>query len=88
MERRVLVMDRKDNVGVVLDKAATGDTCTHDEKPIAILNDIDFAHKVAITDIPKDDLIIKYGQEIGYAEKNIRKGEWVHVHNMGCRRGK
>lgn len=88
MERRLLVMDPKDNVGVILETAVTGDTCAYQENVIAILNEIEFAHKVALTDIPRNGPVIKYGHEIGHAEKDIRKGEWVHVHNMGCRRGK
>ena len=88
MNRRLLVMDPKDNVGVLLEKAVKGDSCVYQEHQIEILSDIEFAHKVALTDISANELIIKYGHEIGHAEKQIRKGEWVHDHNMGCRRGK
>jgi hypothetical protein len=87
MKRKILVMNQKDNVGVLLEKAVAGDNCNYRNHQIDILNDIDFAHKVALTDISANEWIIKYGHEIGHAEKNIRKGEWVHTHNMGCRRG-
>jgi hypothetical protein len=88
MKRRLLVMDPKDNVGVLLENAKAGDSCRHGNRNIEIRNDIDFGHKLALKDIAPNEPIVKYGQEIGHAEQAIRSGEWVHVHNMGCRRGK
>jgi len=88
MNRKILVMDQKDNVGVLLEAARKKDTCEVKGQSIEIMDDIEFAHKVALTDISAEDLIVKYGQAIGHAEKYIRRGEWVHTHNMGCRRGK
>ena len=88
MERRLLVMNSKDNVGVLLEQATAGDTCSYKGDSIEMTADIEFAHKVALMDIPATGRVIKYGHEIGYAEKEIHKGEWVHTHNMGCRRGK
>ena len=38
-------------------------------------------HKVAICDIPAGGDIIKYDIVIGQAIKEIRQGEWVHLHN-------
>ena len=88
MERRLLVMDQKDNVGVVLERAEKQDTCKDKGRVIKFLGDIEFAHKVALIDIPKDQPVVKYGQEIGHAENDIHQGEWVHIHNMTCARGK
>ncbi len=42
----------------------------------------DVGHKLAITDINKGENVIKYGCVIGSATQNIKKGEWVHTHNM------
>ncbi len=39
-------------------------------------------HKYAITDIKNGENIIKYGQPIGHATEDIKKGEHVHTHNM------
>jgi len=44
--------------------------------------DIPFGHKIAIEDIKKGDRIIKYGEPIGSATQDIRKGDWVHTHNV------
>lgn len=39
-------------------------------------------HKYAICDIKKDENIIKYGNPIGHATEDIKKGEHVHTHNV------
>lgn len=88
MKKKLLIIHSRDNVGVLLQKAGTGDICTHGQKDIKILENTEFAHKIALADIPADTTVFKYGEEIGYALTDIKKGQWVHNHNMGCRRGK
>lgn len=44
--------------------------------------DLSNGHKYAITDILKGEYIIKYGNPIGHAVKDIKKGDHVHTHNM------
>jgi hypothetical protein len=88
MNRKFLIIDEKDNVGVLLESANKGDTCRYKDTPIEVLEPIAFAHKVALVDIPKGEHVVKYGENIGFALNDIRKGEWIHVHNMGCKRGK
>ena len=39
-------------------------------------------HKYARCDIKNGENIIKYGQPIGHATKDIKKGDHVHSHNM------
>ena len=43
---------------------------------------LDDGHKYAIRDIEKGENIIKYGQPIGHATCDIKKGEHVHSHNL------
>ncbi len=43
------------------------------------LND---GHKYALTDIKSGENIIKYGNPIGHATADIKKGEHIHSHNM------
>lgn len=61
-----MVIDGKDNVGVSLDGDVT----------------VPAGHKYALRDIREGEAIIKYGEIIGRATKNISKGEWVHTHNL------
>lgn len=46
------------------------------------LEPIKKGHKIAVVSISKGDLIIKYGVPIGKATKDIKVGEWVHLHNV------
>lgn len=39
-------------------------------------------HKYALSDIAKGENIIKYGNPIGHATEDIKKGSHVHTHNM------
>lgn len=45
-------------------------------------SNIPFGHKFAIKDISKGEEIVKYGEVIGRAIKEIREGEHVHIHNV------
>jgi altronate dehydratase small subunit len=55
---------------------------------VSVIGDVPYGHKIAVKDIKKDELIIKYGEEIGIATKDIKKGEYVHVHNLDSMRGR
>ena len=61
-----VIINPKDNVGVNL----VGD------------ENVPAGHKFALKDINKGEAIIKYGQVIGRAICDIKKGEWVHTHNV------
>ncbi|MGD9711271.1 MAG: UxaA family hydrolase [Thermomicrobiales bacterium] len=39
-------------------------------------------HKVAVRDVPVDGQVMRYGQLIGFASKDIRKGQHVHTQNL------
>jgi (2R)-sulfolactate sulfo-lyase subunit alpha len=43
---------------------------------------IPLGHKLALTDITSGQEIIEYGQRVGLATKDIRRGDHVHVHNV------
>jgi hypothetical protein len=77
-------IDKKDNVATLLSDVEKGNgVITGDTKDTKItFNEIiKRGHKVALYDIHRDEFIIKYGVVIGKATKNIKKGDWVHLHN-------
>jgi altronate hydrolase len=39
-------------------------------------------HKVAVHDIPVDGRVMRYGQLIGFASKEIKKGQHIHTQNL------
>jgi len=55
---------------------------------LTLIDDIPFAHKFALTDIDAGGKIIKYGEVIGVASRQIKAGQWVHVHNVESVRGR
>lgn len=59
-----------------------------DDLKVHVLERIPFGHKFAIRNIDEDEKIIKYGEAIGVASKNIKQGEHVHVHNLKPIRGR
>ena len=55
---------------------------------VTVIGDVPYGHKIAVKEITKGDQIIKYGEEIGVATADIKKGEYVHVHNLDSMRGR
>ncbi len=57
-------------------------------RTMTVLGDIPYGHKIALADIAPGQDIIKYGEAIGMASRQIGKGEYVHVHNLDSKRGR
>ena len=89
-----LRVDDLDNVATIFAEGVTDGTevVIHDKKgnkdQVHVIGDVPYGHKIAVRDIKKGELIIKYGEEIGIATKDIKKGEYVHVHNLDSMRGR
>jgi len=49
---------------------------------LTLVDDVPEAHKVALVDIEAGAPIMRYGSVIGYAERAIAKGSWVHEERM------
>ncbi|MFC1563003.1 UxaA family hydrolase [candidate division KSB1 bacterium] len=84
----VLLINEKDNIIVALKKKRIGDTIKLVDKVIDIKDEIPAGHKIAITMIKKYEAVIKYGESIGIATKDITPGEWVHSHNLESTRAR
>ena len=80
--RKVLVLDPRDNIAVCLVDLNQGDVVEQDDLKITVLNRIPRGHKIASSDIAKNDGIIKYGERMGHAVAPIARGEHVHTHNI------
>lgn len=55
---------------------------------VALLDPIPFGHKFAVYPIAEEEDILKYGEVIGMANRIIKPGEHVHVHNLDGKRGR
>ncbi|WP_371260703.1 UxaA family hydrolase [Martelella sp. AD-3] len=74
-----LKLHPKDTVSILAGRADTGDTPLGFGVPLD--KPVTRGHKIANTDIPEGGGILKFGQLIGYATRDIKAGEHVHVHN-------
>lgn len=95
MELKIaLKVDDKDNVATVFANGIEDGTEVEirdkkgDISPVTVIGDIPYGHKIAVRDIRKGEAIMKYGESIGGASADIKRGEYVHVHNMEARRGR
>ena len=72
MKSKLYKISPNDNVAIALTDLVKGET----QDGITVLSDIKSPHKIALENV------IKYGFPIGHALCDIKKGEWVHTHNL------
>ncbi len=86
MAKRAVIMHPLDNVATVVEEVLPG------EEIAAILGSrtitlsaaevVPFGFKVSLVDIPRGEIIRKYGEAIGKASADVPKGKVVHIHNL------
>ena len=75
----IIKLNAKDNIAVAPMNIPMGSEINSELKS---QTNIPFGHKISLVDIKKGDLIYKYGQIIGIAFEEIKKGSHVHSHNL------
>ena len=88
MLRKSMMIDPRDSVAMVLEDSLKGDVIRTPRGEITLLEDVEFAHKVAVEPLKKGQPVIKYQEEIGYMLEDAPAGTWIHNHTLGCDRGK
>ena len=89
-----LKVNDKDNVATIFaEQVQGGDVIQVRDKKgetteVKALEAIPYGHKLALQDIAKGQIIVKYGEEIGMASSDIQKGEHVHIHNLESMRAR
>ena len=79
----ILIIHSRDNVGVALQAIAKGEPVIAGGIEIfSTLDEIPASHKVALRDIGTGEEIIKYDEPVAVSTQIIRKGQWVHTHNL------
>lgn len=90
--RGALMLSEKDNVATLLEDVAPGTGVLvrlgGETRTVKARESIAFGFKIAVSDIAKNVKIIKYGETIGIASRDIKQGEMVHVHNLEGGRGR
>jgi altronate dehydratase small subunit len=82
---KALICDDSDNVVTLLGAAWPGDSVSWGpllSDRILSSDEIPLFHKMAIKDIKQGDKIVKYGNVMGTATEHIKKGCYVHTHNV------
>jgi altronate hydrolase len=74
-----IVLNPRDSVAILTERAKAG------EQPLGHGVTLEAAvspgHKVALKGVAKGESILKFGQIIGYATRDIAAGEHIHTHN-------
>lgn len=82
--KKFVIINNKDNVATLLKNSLEGENIAG----VFLKENIKSGHKFALIDIAKDAEIIKYAEPIAAASKDIKAGEWVHIHNTYGLRGR
>lgn len=83
-----LVHREGDHVGVAVKDIKKGQTTevlamdTGGVTTVEVRDDIPLGHKVALADLAEGAQVIEYGDVIGVTSRPVKKGDWVHVHNI------
>ncbi|MFI5395800.1 MAG: UxaA family hydrolase [Candidatus Binatia bacterium] len=89
MKPNILIVHPHDNVAVVLTALAAGEPAlSPGVEGLTALSEIPASHKIALQDIAAGRGIIKYGETVAVSTRDIKKGEWVHTHNLESKRWK
>lgn len=75
-------ISRHDNVAVAIEELTVDQSYAVGSTTVSPKVTIPKGHKVALEDIPAGKNIVKYGFPIGHATEDIKKGEWIHSHNV------
>jgi galactarate dehydratase len=70
-----------DNVAIVVNEGGLRAGARFDSG-LVLTENVPEAHKVALSDIATGTPIVRYGSVIGFAERDIAKGSWVHEEKM------
>jgi len=85
----VLMIHPRDNVVIALSALAAGDrAAAKGVEAFEILDNIPASHKIALRNIAAGEEIIKYGETVAVSTQDIKKGQWVHTHNLESKRWK
>jgi hypothetical protein len=83
MKPKCFHINAADNVATLLEDAK-GVVQVFGAAPqeILLVEPIACGHKVALWDVAIGEPVVKFGVRIGHATKPIKRGTWVHLHNL------
>ena len=78
----LILLNSRDNVAIATDTLPAGTSQVVNQRSVTSRSAIPGGHKIAIRTIRDGEPIIKYGQPIGLAKRNIDAGMHVHTDNL------
>jgi len=87
---RAIVLHPKDNVATLIADGKAGDEVQLQgrEGTVALAQDVNYGHKIALVPMPAGAEVVKYGEIVGRMTAGAAVGEHVHVHNVESLRGR
>lgn len=79
---QILKIHENDNVAVAIETIPAGSEVLVNGETITARTEIPAGHKMALRDIAEGKQVIKYGCPIGNTKEAVKKGDWIHVHNV------
>ena len=87
-----IMIKEQDNVATALRDIQPNEEITvgmgDEAKPFVVQEFVSYGHKFSVKDIALGDNILKYGEVIGRATKEIRAGTHARIHNIESLRGR
>jgi len=77
-----LILNEKDNVGVARVPIPAESELVKNGQKITTKENVQPGHKIALRPVASGERILKYGETIGRATRDIAPGDWVHTHNI------
>lgn len=75
---RYIQIHPNDNVAVALTDLPAGEVLHLSGRDVTLRETIPVGHKIVLTDLNEQDLVIKYGYPIGHVIRRVQSGEWIN----------
>ena len=88
---RAIVLHAADTVATLIDDGTAGAPCALQGAgagEVVLREAVPFGHKVCVRATPAGADVLKYGQVIGRATRDLAVGDHVHVQNVESARGR
>lgn len=88
MVKKALQIDGKDNIATATSDVGKGEVVEVLSPEGEVIGrpeaseHVLFGHKIALVDLGRGEEVVKYGEVIGVASREITVGDWVHTHNV------
>jgi altronate hydrolase len=73
-----------DNICVAARNLDSGTEISAGPHTVRLVESVRLGHKIALRPIAAGERVLKFGQTIGFATRDVEPGQWVHTHNLSA----